>query len=413
MNTILNKLNDKNTWNNFLKYKIENNLLTSNEEIYMKEYIAKQKYKDIANSIISENYTFTLPTKHCINKIGKNKKRIIYTFNEDEMMILKLLSFLLLEKYNFKFSSNCYSFRKNSTVKNALFNIINTPNFTNMYAYKIDIHNYFNSVNIDKLLIILKEFLTIQINGTTSFDNQLFSFLKEILQINKVLYNGKIIEENKGIMAGVPISSFLANVYLADVDEYFQKEKDIVYARYSDDIILFCESSIFKENAKILENMIINKDLTLNDTKKEVILPGISWEFLGFKYCDKKIDISKIALKKIKGKIKRNSKKLRRWMLRKEATEERAIKAMIRKFNIKFFDSSNNNKDLTWARWYFPVITTTVSLNEIDLYMQQSLRYIATGKYNKKNYERITYKLLKEYGYRSLVNEYWKYRKNI
>ena len=64
----------------------------------------------------------------------------------------------------------------------------------------------------------------------------------------------------------------------------------------------------------------------------------------------------------------------------------------------------------TWNLWYFPVINTTEGLHEIDLYMQQSLRYIATGRYNKKNYN-IRYKDLKKLGYRSLVAEYYKFRK--
>ena len=35
------------------------------------------------------------------------------------------------------------------------------------------------------------------------------------------VFNGEQIEEQKGIMAGVPISSFLANYYLKDMDLYF------------------------------------------------------------------------------------------------------------------------------------------------------------------------------------------------
>jgi len=40
--------------------------------------------------------------------------------------------------------------------------------------------------------------------------------------------------------------------------------------------------------------------------------------------------------------------------------------------------------------------------------MQQNMRYIATGKHNKGNY-RITYEMLKQFGYRNLVNEYYRF----
>ena len=65
--------------------------------------------------------------------------------------------------------------------------------------------------------------------------------------------------------------------------------------------------------------------------------------------------------------------------------------------------------EFTWCRWFFPNITTDVSLKEIDEYMQQYIRYIITGRHYKGNY-RITYKQLKEWGYRSLVHEYYKYK---
>lgn len=42
-------------------------------------------------------------------------------------------------------------------------------------------------------------------------------------------------------MAGTPMSPFLANVYLTEMDKYFE-ERDVLYFRYSDDIILFADS---------------------------------------------------------------------------------------------------------------------------------------------------------------------------
>lgn len=407
MNSILNEIIEPKTWERFLNYKCNNNLLTRKEKEYMTEYIEKQRYKKIANEILNKNYQFSYPIKHCINKIGNNKKRIIYTFNEDEMMILKVLSFLLLEKYNSQFSPNCYSFRKNYSVKNAIKTIINTPDIENMYGYKIDIHNYFNSIDINDLLYVLKKFLM----EKEDFDEEIYIFLESILSNNKVNYNDMIIEEEKGIMAGVPISSFLANVYLTDIDRLFYKTKSAVYARYSDDIIMFCNKEDFNENVKMLEDQIYAKKLILNNDKKEIINPGDMWSFLGFKYFNGNVDVSNIAIRKIKGKIKRSAKKLRSWMLKKEASEDRAIRAMIRKFNKKFYDATEESEELNWSRWYFPIITTTKGLKEIDLYMQQWLRYIATGKHNKKNYEKIKYKQLKEWGYMPLVNSYWKYKK--
>ena len=48
----------------------------------------------------------------------------------------------------------------------------------------------------------------------------------------------------------------------------------------------------------------------------------------------------------------------------------------------------------------------TEGLKEIDHYLQENLRYVATGRHNKANY-RIRYDLLKKLGYRSLVHAFY------
>ena len=84
------------------------------------------------------------------------------------------------------------------------------------------------------------------------------------------------------------------------------------------------------------------------------------------------------------------------------------MKVMISYFNRKFYDS-DDPETLTWSRWFFPVINQCDGLKEIDHYLQQSLRYLSTGKHNKSNYK-THYDQLKALGYRSLVNEFFKYK---
>ena len=78
---------------------------------------------------------------------------------------------------------------------------------------------------------------------------------------------------------------------------------------------------------------------------------------------------------------------------------------MIKKYDKKFFGSDSN--ELSWKYWFFPVINTSDGLRVVDKYLQDSLRYVVTGKHNKRNYKIDPYHYLKKYGYRSLVNEYY------
>jgi len=400
--SILDKLIEKQTWEEFLDYKLNKDLLSSFEIDSIKDYIAEERYLPIATEIVNGRYKFSIPKKHLINKIDKQKKRIIYTYTEDESMILKLLNYLLY-KYDDTFLPNCYSFRKNIGVKQAIKDLTGNKNISNMYCYKIDISNYFNSVPIEKLLPKLKELI--------SDDYKLYQLLEDILIDTKVDFKDEILIENKGIMPGVPISSFLANVYLNDVDKYYY-ENDIIYARYSDDIIMFGDKDDISNIVSKITEQITDHGLNLNEDKLALINPSECWEFLGFSYKAGKIDLSLITKNKIKGKIRRAARKIRRWMIRKEANHERALKVMNKKFNQKFY-GYNNEKEFTWSKWFFPLINTDEGLKEVDSYMQQYLRYIVTGKHNKKNYEAADYSYLKKCNYKPLVSEYYKFKKGI
>lgn len=58
----------------------------------------------------------------------------------------------------------------------------------------------------------------------------------------------------------------------------------------------------------------------------------------------------------------------------------------------------------------FSVISTHKSLKIMNDYFVQYLRYLSSGKFSKKNFL-VTYESLKTLGFRSLVNEFYKFKK--
>lgn len=398
--SIIDELNNDSIWLEYLEYKRNQVSMSKYEIKNLEDYIINKKYKDIINKINS-GYEFSIPVKHLINKINKEKKRTVYTFTEDENMVLKLITYIFTKKYDYLYSDNCYSFRRNIGIKTAINKIVNKKSINKLYGYKIDISNYFNSIDIDIMLSIFKKNID---------DTKLYNLLSSILLNNKVLFNNNIIEEHKGIMAGTPIAAFLSNLYLKELDEYFKNE-NIMYFRYSDDILFFCDELKFKYYVNELNNLINKYKLNINNDKVQIIKPKERFDFLGFGFESNIIDISSISIKKIKGKINRSSRKIRRWMINKKVDKDKAMKVMIRKYNKKFFQIENKD-GLTWAIWYFPIINSISSLKIIDNYLQQNIRYISTGKYSKKNYN-IRYSDLKKLGYKTLVNEYYNYKNNI
>ena len=267
-----------------------------------------------------------------------------------------------------------------------------------MWAYKLDIHDYFNSISIPILLPILKRLL--------ADDPDLFRFFERMLTDDRAVADGQVVQEKRGIMAGTPTAPFLADVYLMEVDRYFA-EAGVVYARYSDDIILFAPDRETLEGHKdALLGFLAQYRLEVNPSKEKIYAPDEPFEFLGFKCLGRSIDLSEATKLKMKGKIRRAARALHRWQIRKGYDPQRAMKGLIRIFNDKFFESGDP-RALTWSRWFFPVITRVDGLREIDSYLQQYIRYLGTGRHTKANY-RVRYADLKALGYRSLVREYYR-----
>lgn len=394
--SLLNSLLDDKEWQAFLEHK-KASILSEREVKKYEKYIEDKEYEEIATHIINGDYKFSFPRRVEINKIRKNKKRIVYIYKREEIYILKMLAFLMY-KYDYLFTPNLYSFRQRSGCKKAISDLIR-HRMKVKYGYKVDISNYFNSIPVEKLLETLKEDLE---------DDKLYGLFYDLLINKKVLSYGEEIEDAKGIMAGMPLASFLANYYLKDLDKYFYDNK-IIYCRYADDIIVFDEQEKLNEHRKYIISFLKEKGLEINSEKEFYYAPRDEIEFLGFSYKNGTIDLNKNSIRKIKGKIRRSARGLRRWMIEKETVPQAPLKAMNRKYNKKFYGKEDD--DLSWKYWFFPTINTDKSLKIIDEYMQDWQRYIVTGVHNKKNYEKVPYKILKEAGYKSLVNEYYKYKK--
>ena len=394
--TLLDELSKKEVWLSFHAYKKERNQLTVREDRQLKVFIEQERYLKI-----TAFFSFDYPVKKIISKMNSSKKRTVYCYSEDETWVLKLLAFLLY-RYDDKIADNCYSFRQNITARTAFDDIRKIEDLDNLLVLKLDIHDYFNSIDTD----ILHEILDAIIND----DEPLLNFMSQLIRQDKCYFHNELISEKRGAMAGVPIASFLANIYLKDLDEYFLYN-GIPYFRYSDDIIMFFKDE--KERDSVYRDIITqlkDKKLELNIQKLKFYHQHDKWEYLGFCYHDGSIDLSDATVQKMKDKIRRKAHSLYRWRKHKNADYDLTAVKMIRSFDYKFYDLNGNN-EFTWTRFYFPVITKTDGLKEVDAYMVKYLRYLYSGRHYKGNYA-ITYDHLKKLGYTSLVNEYYHWKKD-
>lgn len=393
---ILASLSDPGLWQEYYEYKKQSGRLLNWEEKELSAFIAQRQYLPVA-AHIRNGGSFPPPKKSAISKMNSAKKRIVYTYPPAENQVLKLMTYLLLRQHDGCFCGNLYSFRAGRTPKDAIRHLIRQPGIDRMWSYKVDISDYFNSIPVERMLPVLEK--------TLENEPELYRFLASLLTNPLVSDNGKLVEERKGIMAGTPISTFLANLYLSALDAHFEEEHRI-YARYSDDIILFSPTQEdLEQQIGFITRYLADAGLSVNPKKESRTAPGEQWIFLGFACQGGVIDIAPASVEKLKAKMRRKARALARWRDRKKAPGENAAKAFVRAFNRKLFEGVPEH-DLTWARWYFPVITTTDSLKIIDGYAQSCIRTLATGKHTKAAYN-FRYEDMKKLGYVTLVSRYY------
>ncbi|MCQ2427692.1 MAG: hypothetical protein MJ137_04740 [Clostridia bacterium] len=400
---ILSVLGNADAWETFLEYKRLGGHMSASEEKALTSFVENREYEETVRKICAEK-AFPHPSVTVINKKGSTKKRIVFTFPEAENNVLKLIGFLL-GRYDGLFCDNLYSFRRDTGVKKAIADLKSVPGISRMYSYKTDIHDYFGSVHPELMIPVLH-------GAIDANDAPLADIIAEMLTDPVSVRNGEEISVQKGIMAGVPTSAFLADLFLSDLDASFF-ERGIPYARYSDDIIVFAET---KEKLEEYEREILSalagKGLTVNPAKEKRTLPGEGFEYLGFFVDGDKTDISRVAADKLKKKLKRKAEALLRWKQRnaaKGADDERALRAFFRYCSKKLFDNPIKN-EITWCRWYFPIITADDTLKELDRYILDLARHVASGRWSASGYK-ISYEQIKKYGYQSLVNRFYRFKK--
>ena len=239
--------------------------------------------------------------------------------------------------------------------------------------------------------------------------------LENLLFNNYVEYKCELIQEWKALIPGCAFGSFLANYCLRACDEYFDNE-NVIYARYSDDIIVITDSKekLHKYLDKILK-FLEEYGLTMNPDKYTWFEPGDNIEYLGLTLLgDGNIDISHHAKQKIKKQIHRWCRKGRMEIERDGKPFEVVAQRIIRQLNNKNFKCYIRNEGtFGWAIYAYPRITTVETLKELDIYTKDTLRAMKTGKHNKANYKAISPEEFKELGWVSLVDMYYLYKKDF
>ena len=152
--------------------------------------------------------------------------------------------------------------------------VLNNLNSEYDWVIDLDIEKYFDTVNHDKLISILRE----KVN-----DKRTLHLIRSFLKAG-VMVNGLVSPTELGVPQGGPLSPILSLIYLDKFDKELES-RGLHFVRYADDCDIFVKSEmaadrVMKSVASWLERKLF---LKVSPTKTKVVRPTHS-EFLGFTY---------------------------------------------------------------------------------------------------------------------------------
>ena len=181
---------------------------------------------------------------------------------------------ILSKGYDKYFSDSSYGFRPGRDCHQAIERALEYLNDGYEWVVDLDIEKYFDTVNHDKLVSILRE----RINDASTL-HLIRSFLKA-----GIMEDGLTSPSEEGVPQGGPLSPILANVYLDKFDKELES-RGLHFVRYADDCDIFVKSErsadrVMKSVTSWLERKL---RLKVSATKTKVVRPTQS-NFLGFTF---------------------------------------------------------------------------------------------------------------------------------
>lgn len=176
--------------------------------------------------------------------------------------------------YEDVFSDYSYGFRPGRSCHDAIRQALEYLNNGYEWVVDIDIEQFFDKVNHDKLIQILRE----QVNDSTTL-NLIRKYLKA-----GVMEKGLEKATITGVPQGGPLSVVCSNIYLDKLDKELE-ERGLRFTRYADDVLIFTKSEmaanrVMKSICSWLERKLF---LKVNATKTKVVRPTRS-KYLGFTF---------------------------------------------------------------------------------------------------------------------------------